>query len=302
MTRIGYAQALCVTLLATGCTAPQPAEPSFHEAARPYAVVRFAPDAVPTVDGDLADWQGVPHRYWIGTGEMFLNKPKQSSDDLRVCVGYCAETGRVYFAVRVRDDYLKTDRQHSDPERYYPFHDDVFEVVVDADTTGGSYIRFKNKTRDENRKLCGCHAQNYHVYLVSPRGRDHAWLWGDQKWLLDKPYADFADRHTGTNHAPAEVTLEFYVTPFNYAATAGPALSAKAPLVPGQKIGIGWLRCDEDGPDEAHRRKGDEYYFGRHIRLYGNADHCFEVTLDRDVLRPAPPPSRTPAGPDPVQD
>ena len=55
--------------------------------------------------------------------------------------------------------------------------------------------------------------------------------------------------------------------------------------MPGAKIGIGWLRCDEDGPAETRRRKGDEYYFGHHFWLLRNADHCFEVTLAREVLR-----------------
>ena len=274
-----------------GCVGPGGTRPdeTLRDQVHDYAAVRFTPAGVPTIDGDLGDWGHVPPRYWIGTDRMALGRPRAGRDDLQVCVGYCAETGRVYFAVRVTDDYLRADRQQPDDENYYPFHDDVFEVVIDADTSGGDFVHFKQKTRDENRRLCGCHAQNYHVYLVSPPGPAHAWVWGDQKWLLGPPYAAFADRHQGQTHGPATVTLEFYVTPFNYAGTAGPHVSAPAPLVPGQKIGVGWLRLDEDGPDEAHRRPGDEYYFGRHRRLYRNADHCFEITLD-------PAPCRRPCG------
>ena len=286
-TRTAVAMSFALWLTVVGCAGPSKKphqDVPLHPQPRPYAAVRFTPATAPTIDGDLADWDRVPEAYWVGTDQMFLDKPRQSTDDLKVCMGYCADTGRFYFAVRVVDDHLKADRQFVDAEHYYPFHDDIFEIAIDADTSGGDYVGFKKKTRDGNRRLCGCHAQNYHVYLIAPTGGDHAWLWGDQKWLLGAPYAAFAHRHEGQMHGPGTVTLEFYVTPFNYVGTAGAHRSAPAPLVPGSRIGIGWLRLDEDGPDEAHRRKGDQYYFGHHIKLYRDADHCFEVTLDRDVL------------------
>jgi len=289
---MGLARCVLLAAVVAGCAAP-PAKPSGalvrHDQPRPYAAVRFTPASAPKIDGDLADWSGVSRRYWIGADQMFLDRARQSDDDLEVCVGYCAETGQVYFAVRATDDHLKADRQHTDPERYYPFHDDIFEIAIDGDTSGGDYIRFKQKTRDGNRRLCGCHAQNYHVYLIGPPGASHAWLWGDQKWLLAPPYAAFASRHQGSLHGPGRVTLEFYVTPFNYADASGPERSAQAVLVPGATIGIGWLRLDEDGLDEQNRRKGDQYYFGHHIRLYRDADHCFEFALDPAVPGVRPP-------------
>lgn len=247
---------------------------------REYFAVRFNPANVPKVDGDLSDWNRVPERYWITKEDMELWKRSHREDDLRVCVGYCAETGRLYFAVVVVDDYLHSERKaNEDP--YWPYRDDVFEVVVDADRSGGDYVAFRDLTESESRRLRSCPAQNYHVYLVAPSESEHVWLWGDQKWLLDKPYAEWAHRLEGKVGGPAKVALEFSVTPFNYASTAGPELSAIARLVPGRKIGLAWLRLDEDGYDrKGTLKRGDYCIFGRRLELYRNADYCFDVTLE----------------------
>ena len=275
-------------LTLTGCAAIRShtsakAKPDPLAQPREFHALRFAPDKVPRIDGDFADWASVPESCWITTADMRHDwKKDRLKDVLRVCIGYCAETARLYFAVYVDDNYLKADQYRSpSADPYYPFIDDIFEVVVDADRSGDDFVYFKKSlTPEENRRLCGCHAQNYHIYLVTPPETEHAWLWGDQKWLLGKPYAEWAHQVEGKPGGPARIRLEFYITPFNYASPDGPEGSARAVLTPGSKIGIGWLRLDDEFPDKTGRKLGDCYFFGSKLELYKDADDCYDVTMD----------------------
>jgi hypothetical protein len=283
---IGAVVVLTTGLVASTAFAAKSTGKDWKEPARTHRIVRFAPDAVPTIDADGADWAGIPKDYWITVKDQHTTGDGKGADDLQVVMGYCPEKGRLYVLVKVKDNYLKASRKRApkaDP--YYPFHDDIFEIVVDADTTGGNFVRFKKKPGATSRPLTGCHTQNYHIYLIGPPGPKHVWLWGDQHWLTAEPYARFAHKMTGTLGGPGTVVLEVYITPFNYAHRAGPEHSAVAPLVPGEKIGVGWLRLDEDGSAPRRIAEGDDYFFGHGFRLCSNADYLFDVLLDQKVHR-----------------
>jgi hypothetical protein len=62
----------------------------------------------------------------------------------------------------------------------------------------------------------GVHAQNYHVFTPAV-GKDWAFVLGAATWIKDAPWARPAQRFDFKPGEGGKLTLEFYVTPFDYA-------------------------------------------------------------------------------------
>lgn len=223
---------------------------AFARPDREYRIFQFPRTAIPRIDGDFSDWDMVPDSYAIGLSELYDTHggrgtaldPKEF--DLTVKVGWVNGENRLYFYLEAYDDSWDfTDAG---------LRQDIFELVVDADLSGGPFIKEDNgnlnklPVSDLHFKGHGAHAQNYHIFTPVRHGKDWAMVWGATPWIKDFPYANVAYDY---DFAPGEsgvLRMEFYITPFDYASPEGIAASVVSRLREDELIGMSWCMIDFD--------------------------------------------------------
>ena len=213
-----------------------------------YHIFQFPRDRLPTIDGDPADWEMVPAKYTIdGSHLMDTVMGKGQNLDpkdlaVEVKVGWSPHTNRLYFLYKVYDDMHNFNLARGD----------IFEVVVDADHSGGRYHTFDDVDAQTEARLKSTTAQNYHIFTPPAEGKAWAWVWGEQQWLIEKPWSEHAFRYDFGYKEAGELYLEFSITPFNYASFRGPKYSALHQLEAGQTIGLSWSVLDYDEHDDRY--------------------------------------------------
>lgn len=236
-----------------------------------YKVFCFPSDKVPQIDGNTLDWDIVPVSYTIGIDQMTEDEgkhsqPDKSTLDIQVKVGWSEDQNRLYFLYEAYDNYWSFTRDD--------INVDIFEVVVDGDRSGGPFIDkfypFKDITKEQAWDLFhGRHAQNYHIYTPSKKN-DWCMYWGPQQWLKEKPYSDYAYNYDFKEGESGKLTLEFYITPFDYASPKGSAFSVESQLYANKLIGLCWAVIDYDNNEG--KPKDGFWNLSRHHTMYGNAD------------------------------
>lgn len=231
-------------------------------------VFQFPADRIPRIDGDASDWDMVPESYSIGIDQMHDDTgqhpaPDPKTLDIHVKVGWVKGLNRLYFLYQAYDNFW----DFADPG----LHNDTFEVVVDGDASGGPLNpRFRlnmNQTEAEARRTTyGVFAQNYHVFTPA-LDKDWAMVLGCQPWIKRLPYANHAASYSFRPGQSGRYTLEFYVTPFDYAGCEGPQRSVESELFEGKKIGLSWAVIDYDG-----KSKSDGFWnLSSQHTMWGNA-------------------------------
>src|SRR5678815_3418280 len=103
-----------------------------------YKIFQFPPDKIPTIDGKKDDWAIVPASYAIGMDQLKETVKGRGFQydrkdlDVTVKVGWVKGLNRLYFLYEAYDnfwDFRRADR-----------HNDIFELVVDGDLSGGPLI------------------------------------------------------------------------------------------------------------------------------------------------------------------
>jgi len=256
-----YPGILCMTMAAANlmATAQQtPAQPPLARRtelvgtapppAKIFKVFQFPADKIPRIDGDPSDWAMVPENYSIGLEQMHDDEHKHAQPDpkdldIHVKVGWVKGLNRLYFLYEAYDNYW----DFADPG----LHNDTFEIVVDGDRSGGPLIpQFRNNpdqdTWDAHFSMHGVQAQNYHI-MTPAEGKDWALAWGCQPWDKELPYANHAQKYSFHHGESGKYTLEFYITPFDYASCDGPQHSVESKLSEDKIIGLSWAVIDYDG-------------------------------------------------------
>lgn len=236
-----------------------------------FKVFCFPSDKIPQIDGEVRDWDIVPASYTIGIDQMTEDEgkylePDKSTLDIHVKVGWSEGQNRLYFLYEVYDNYWSFTRDD--------INVDIFEVVVDGDRSGGPFIDkfypFKDITKEEAWDLFhGRHAQNYHIY-TPPKKDDWCMYWGPQQWLKEKPYSNYAYKYDFKEGESGKLTLEFYITPFDYASPKGSKFSVESYLYENKLIGLCWAVIDYDNNEG--KAKDGFWNLSRHHTMYGNAD------------------------------
>ncbi len=236
-----------------------------------YRVFQFPDDRLPVLDGDLSDWAYIPDEYIIDTSHLEetvrghgKNIPRDDLD-VKVIVAWNDSTNRLYFMLWKYDDYHNFDETDVNVSGA----DDLFEIVVDADHSGGNYHSHEDVDAEHQRRLFGAQAQNYHTYTPPRQGR-WAWFWGAAKWLELPPYSDCGCVYEGPHGSAGVLTMEFYITPYDYASHKGPAFSAVHDMEVGDVMGISWSFLDTDA-DESQRYDGF-YNLSHQTRMDRTAD------------------------------
>src|SRR5450755_292975 len=138
-----------------------------------FKIFQFPANMIPRIDGDASDWKIVPDDYAIGMDQLVDDtnkdrKPDPKDLDVRVKVGWVKGLNRLYFLYEAYDNYW--DFKRTD------LHNDIFELVVDGDMSGGPFIKqmHPEKTYDLNEAhftFHGVQAQNYHIFTPA-EGKD----------------------------------------------------------------------------------------------------------------------------------
>lgn len=244
-----------------------------------FKVFQFPPDALPRIDGDLDDWESVPDSYVVGTDELWEDSGKHDAADpenldIKVRVGWAKGLNKLYFAYEAYDDYW----DFSLPG----LKNDTFEVVVDADLSGGPLIdRFRENSEvvSESRawwKVHGAHAQNYHIFTPA-KDKDWTMLWGPAQWVKDLPYANVAYQYDFEPGESGKLVLEFWITPFDYAGAEGPERAVPSVLEENELIGLCWAIIDYDDVDS--ERNNGFWNLSRSHTMYGKANELVAFRL-----------------------
>jgi len=237
-----------------------------------YPIFQFPQNKIPRIDGDFNDWNLVPNSYTIGLDQMkeSINGIGFNLDatdlDIKVKVGWVKNLNRLYFYVEVFDDFWEFEQ--------LDIKQDIFELVVDADVSGGNFIKKwnANKQRIPIEELHfrghGAHAQNYHIFMPAVY-KDWAMVWGNTPWIKDFPHANIAYTHNLEQGKSGVLKMEFWITPFDFAAIEGIDRSAVSTLKENEIIAMSWSVLDYD--DDNKERK-DFINLAHTIKMIHNGD------------------------------
>lgn len=263
-----------------------------------FKVFQFPADRIPRIDADLSDWDIVPDSYVVSMDDMWDDSGKhqgldKSSIDLKVKVGWVEGLDRLYFCYEAYDDYWDFAERG--------LHNDTFEVVVDADLSGGPHIsRFRPDTAVSETEsfftFQNIHAQNYHIFTPAASGKNWCMAWGPQQWLKYFPWSDVAYSYDFKPGEGGVLRMEFFITPFDaaydaHSAPAGysdrpaPYGSVISPLYEGKQIGLCWAVIDYDGDSD----NNGFWNLSKYHKMYGYAsmERLFELQpLEPSLVSP----------------
>jgi len=245
-----------------------------------FKIFQFPANMIPRIDGETDDWTIVPEDYVIGTDQLVEDSGKHAKADpknldVRVKVGWVKGLNRLYFLYEAYDDYWDFALPG--------LHNDTFEVVVDGDLSGGPLIeRFhpaKNllSTMDAYLSFQGVHAQNYHIFTPA-EGKDWCLAWDAAQWIKELPYANAACSYNFKPGESGRLTLEFWITPFDYAGHEGPQRAVESVLHENKLIGLCWAVIDYDDVNSGSTNNGFWNLSPKHT-MYGKADELVPFKL-----------------------
>jgi len=244
-----------------------------------FKIFQFPADKIPRIDGDPEDWAVVPESYAIGTDQLretvigLGDRRDPANLDVRVKVGWVRGQNHLYFLYEAQDNYWDFARDD--------LHNDIFEVVIDGDRSGGPLIRQMHPDKslrtqpDFHYRFHGVHAQNYHIFTPA-EGKDWAMVWGAQPWAKELPYANAAYRYNFRPGESGKQVLEFFVTPFDYA-PPDRARAVPSQLDEGHLIGLSWAVLDYDDPDA--KDYGGFWNLSHKTNMYGDASDLVAFRL-----------------------
>jgi hypothetical protein len=258
-----------------------------------FKVFQFPADKIPRMDGKTEDWDMVPKDYVVGVDQLvddngkFL-KPDPKNLDVQVRVGWVKGLNRLYFLYQAYDNYWDFSR----PD----LHNDTFEVVVDGDVSGGplidhghpdvwkpefvgpemSVLDKRLDPEEDHWSSHGVHAQNYHIFTPA-RDKDWCMAWSSATWIKELPYANAAYSYDFKPGEPGRLTLEFWITPFDYSGPEGPQRSVESVLFENKIIGLCWAVIDYD--DVNAKVNSGFWNLSRRHTMYGNASQLCAFKL-----------------------
>jgi len=263
--------------------------PALDRTNETFKVFQFPPNMIPTIDGKTNDWDIVPESYVIGSDQLVDDMHNHTNDpkhlNARVRVGWVKGLNRLYFLYEADKDYWDFSRAD--------LHNDIFEIVVDGDLSGGPF----EQEFETNRGILGrwetymtlqnAHAQNYHIFTPA-EGKDWCMFWGPQQWVKDLPYANHACTYNFRPGQPGHLVLEFWITPFDYAGAEGPKRAVESVLTENKIIGLSWAVIDYMDPNSGAASYGF-WNLSRHHTFFGNADYLCQfklMPLEPQFLKP----------------
>ncbi len=234
----------------------------------------------------------MPDDYAIGMDQLVDtehghgNRHDPTNLDVKVKVGWVKGLNGLYFLYEAYDNYWDFSR--------IDLHNDIFEVVVDGDMSGGPLIDIYHRdlwTRkafgamstldprvtesEAHWATQGVHAQNYHIFTL-PGDKDWALAWGCAQYTKELPYANAAYNYNFKPGEPGKLILEFWITPFD-AGCEGPERAVQSRLWENKLIGLSWCVIDYD--DVNARNRVGFWNLSHKQTFFGNASDLVAFRL-----------------------
>jgi len=217
---------------------------------REFKIFQFPRNMIPRIDGKTDDWNMVPPEYIYGMEHMkdIIMGKSNNPDvfDMKMTVGWVKGLNRLYFRYEAYSNYW--DFQRVDSRTATSYMNDILEIVVDGDRSGGDLIcnPLISDRIECHLKHAGHHAQNYHIF-TPPVDGEWTIVWGSQPWIKDFPYANYAYSYDFGQGEAGKLILEFYITVFDYASSRGPEYSVESKFEENSLIGLTWMVLDYMG-------------------------------------------------------
>lgn len=246
-----------------------------------FKIFQFPADAIPRIDGNPEDWDMVPNSYAIGTDELRdvqINKGAKADPEnlqVKVKVGWVKGINQLYFLYEAYDNYWDFALANR--------HNDIFELVVDADLSGGPFISRMHPNKDltpmeAHLSFHGVHAQNHHINTPH-EGQDWDFVWGSQPYIGKLPYANAAYNYDFQPGESGKLILEFWITPFDHA-PPDPARAVVSKLIQNEIIGMSWAVLDYDDVTQTDNRSYTGFFSLSHeFDMIGNGNHMVAFRL-----------------------
>jgi hypothetical protein len=235
-----------------------------------YAV-GISSDAVPAIDGNLAEWDTYPDWNVWTFADNFIDNSFGTVKDLTTLdftgkLAWHAGTNMLYYAFDVYDDFHVNESAKG--ECLYWIQDDL-EWYIDADNSGGSY----NGNEPEGVFRCGPAQQA--AMMVGGVGDDICTC-SASKWSVEAPYTFWAgivtEEATGT-----QTTYEIATMLFDFLDET-PDASSIHQLSEGDVIGMSWDIEDQDVSGDA-KNQTTAWYTTSLTALYREADNLNDVEM-----------------------
>jgi hypothetical protein len=131
-------------------------------------------------------------------------------------------------------------------------------------------------TDEAHWAIHGVHAQNYHIFTPA-LNKDWALAWGAPSWIKELPWANAAYAYKFKPGERGKLTLEFWITPFDYAGPEGPQRAVESVLRENKIIGMSWAIIDYD--DVNATTWNGFWNLSTHHTMYGNASELCAFRL-----------------------
>jgi hypothetical protein len=257
-----------------------------------FKIFQFPKDQIPRIDGSADDWAMVPDSYAISMDQLVDDEgghtaPNTNELDVKVKVGWVKGENRLYFLYEAYKSYWDFSR----PD----LHNDIFEIVVDGDASGGPLIDQSHRDlwtpegvgpvmsvldkRFDPAELHwathGVQAQNYHIFTPA-LDKDWCMAWSSATWIKEFPYANAVCNYNFKPGEAGKLILEFYITPFDYAGPEGPQRAVESVLTENKIIGLSFAVIDYRDPNSPKR---SFWNLSRHHTMFGNASELCAFQL-----------------------
>ena len=268
-----------------------------------FKVFQFPADQIPRIDGDASDWALVPDSYAVD-GSQLLDveephlPPNPKDCVVRIKVGWVKGLNRLYFLYEA----TKPKWDFGSPG----LRADTFEVVVDGDASGGPLIDKGHaefwtpehvgasravpddriSVNEAHWAIHGVQAQNYHIFTPA-EGKDWCMAWGSPTWTKEFPFANAATHYDFRPGEGGKLTLEFWITPFDYAGPEGPQRAVASVLSENKIIGLSWALMEYGNATNNHHLHF--WNLSRHFTMYGDASELCAfrlMPLEPQFLKP----------------
>jgi len=241
-----------------------------------FKIFQFPHDKMPRIDGNTNDWKIVPDDYVYGTDQLNDDVDGHGANinrkdlDVRVRVAWVKGLNRLYFLYEAYDDFWDFGRFN--PRGYL---NDIFEIAVDADLSGGQFINNAQiKDPIENHfAFSGVHGQNYHIFTPPV---NNAWVlvWGCNPWIGEFPYSNYAYSYDFKPCQDGHLVLECWITPFDYAPHDGPENAVVSQLHENSIIGLSWSILDYDGG-----KRDGHYNLAHNVKMVSDGSYLCKFRL-----------------------
>ncbi len=220
-----------------------------------FKIFQFPAHMIPRIDGDASDWDIVPDEYRYGNDVLIdvesdvpghdiprLTPVDPANTNIQVRVGWVKGLNRLYFLYEAYDDYWYYDTTEAG--------NDMFEICVDADRSGGDFIFsvFDDDHPERNVLHTSSHGQSYHMFTPAV-DKGWAFAWNLPPWINKLPYMNSYSTFDFSHGESGNLVMECWITPFDYVSFDGPDQAVVSNLVENTLIGLAWLTADKDGPE-----------------------------------------------------